>query len=242
MISGTARAAEELGYGSFWLNHPGPVDGVAALADAAKPTSLIELGVGVVPLHSRSAASVVAGVREHALPVERLLLGIGSAKLGAYRLAREGAALVRSELHCRVVMGALGEGACRLAGEIADGVLFNWLTPAHARRSAQWVGEGARSVGRPTPKLFAYVRVALGEDAASRVAEEGSRYAGGSYRAHFERMGATPRETAIVASRADEVGEALAAWEGAVAEVVLRLLPSSMSLEAHLELLQAAKP
>jgi alkanesulfonate monooxygenase SsuD/methylene tetrahydromethanopterin reductase-like flavin-dependent oxidoreductase (luciferase family) len=242
VIAQSARAAEELGYTSFWLNHPGATDGVAALAEAARATGAIELGVGVVPLHMRSAANVVAGVREHELPVERLLIGIGSANAGAFRLAREGATLIRDELRCRVVMGALGEGACRLAGEIADGVLFNWLTPTHARRSAAWVGDGARKAGRPIPKLFSYVRVALGDDAGARIEEEGARYANGSYRAHFERMSARPIETAIVASAPREVSEQLRAWEGVVDEVVLRLLPAAVSLEAHLELLHAGKP
>jgi alkanesulfonate monooxygenase SsuD/methylene tetrahydromethanopterin reductase-like flavin-dependent oxidoreductase (luciferase family) len=225
VIAQTARAAEELGYDSFWLNHPGATDGVAALAAADRATGAIELGVGVVPLHTRPAASVVAGVREHDLPVARLLIGIGSAHAGAYRLAREGAVLIRDELHCRVVMGALGEGACRLA-----------------RRSAEWVGEGAREAGRPIPKLFSYVRVALGDDAGARIEEEGARYAGGSYRSHFDRMGARPIETAVVASAPGEVSEQLHAWEGVVDEVVLRLLPAAVSVEAHLELLHAGKP
>jgi len=242
VIAQSSHAAEELGYHSFWLNHPGATDGVAGLADAARATHAIELGVGVVPLHTRPAASVVAGVREHALPVDRLLVGIGSANAGAFRLAREGASLIRDELHCRVVMGALGEGACRLAGEIADGVLFNWLTPTHARRSAEWVGDGARKAGRPIPKLYSYVRVALGDNARGRIEEEGARYAGGSYQAHFERMGAQPIETAVVASSPGEVSEQLHVWQGVVDEVVLRLLPAAMSVEAHLELLHAGKP
>ena len=70
------------------------------------------------------------------LPRERLLLGIGTSGPGAFRLARDGVASIHDELGCRVVMGALSEPACRLAGEIADGVLLNWLTPDHARRSA----------------------------------------------------------------------------------------------------------
>ena len=32
VIRQTARTTESLGYGSFWVNYPGPVDGLAALA------------------------------------------------------------------------------------------------------------------------------------------------------------------------------------------------------------------
>ncbi len=62
---------------------------------------------------------------------------------------------------------------CRLAGEVADGVLFNWLTPEYARESAERVREGAAAARRPAPRLYAYVRVALGPGAADRLQEEG---------------------------------------------------------------------
>jgi alkanesulfonate monooxygenase SsuD/methylene tetrahydromethanopterin reductase-like flavin-dependent oxidoreductase (luciferase family) len=241
-VAATARACEERGYSSFWLNHPGSSDGVAALASAALATEVIDLGIGVVPLHTRPAARVVEGVRTSRLPTDRLLVGVGTAGAGAFALAREGVALIRRELGCAVVLGALGEPACRLSGRIADGVLFNWLTPEHARRSAVWVGEGAAEAGRPRPRLYAYVRVALGPTARQRVVDEGARYGGGSYAPHFERMGVEPVETAIAAGSPLEVAEALRAWEGAVDEVVLRLLPASPSLESHLELVDAGAP
>jgi alkanesulfonate monooxygenase SsuD/methylene tetrahydromethanopterin reductase-like flavin-dependent oxidoreductase (luciferase family) len=239
VISRSARSAEELGYHSFWLNHPGTVDGVAGLAAAAAVTAVIELGVGVVPLHHRDPASIVETVRSQALPTDRLLLGIGTANAGAFRRAREGVAMLRAKLGCAVVMGALAEGACRLAGEIADGVLFNWLTPGHARRSAVWVEEGAARVGRPRPPLYAYVRVGLGPGSRARVEAEGARYAAGSYARHFAEMDATPLETAIAVERAEKVADRLGQWEGVVDEVVLRLLPASESAAAHLELLEA---
>jgi alkanesulfonate monooxygenase SsuD/methylene tetrahydromethanopterin reductase-like flavin-dependent oxidoreductase (luciferase family) len=239
IVAETASAAEELGYASFWANHPGATDGLAALEAAAGSTTTIALGVGVVPLHTRSAASVVDGVRAHGLPTDRLLLGIGTAGPGAFRVAREGTGLIRAELGCRVAMGALGERASRLAGEIADAVLFNWLTPEHARLSATWVEAGAAAAGRPRPRLYAYVRLALGRDARERVVEEGGRYGRGPYAAHFERMGVDPIETAIAVAAPGEVPAQLRRWQGAVDEVVLRLLPASASPEAHLELVRA---
>ncbi len=242
VIAETAGLAEQVGYHSFWLNHPGSTDGIAGLTEAAASTKRIELGVGVVPLHVRSAASIVAGVRERELPRERLLLGIGTSGPGAFRLARDGVASIHDGLGCRVVMGALSEPACRLAGEIADGVLLNWLTPDHARRSAAWIEAGAASAGRERPRLYAYVRIALGPGARERVETEGARYASGSYRAHFEGMGATPIETAIAARAPGEVSSSLDAWEGAVDEIVLRFLPASGTTEAHLELVRAGAP
>ncbi|HEY7870981.1 MAG TPA: LLM class flavin-dependent oxidoreductase, partial [Methylomirabilota bacterium] len=53
IIGASAREAEAHGYRSFWVNHPGPVDGLGALAHAAAGTSRLDLGVGVIPLHTR---------------------------------------------------------------------------------------------------------------------------------------------------------------------------------------------
>src|SRR5437879_4191250 len=83
IIRASAREAEGLGYSSFWVNHPGATDGLAALALAAKETRRIELGIGVIPLHTRGPDSIVQGVRANALPLGRLPLGVGSPNPGA---------------------------------------------------------------------------------------------------------------------------------------------------------------
>src|SRR5207237_6186080 len=98
IIRAAAREAEGLGYSSFWVNHPGSTDGLAALAPASKETRRIELGIGVIPLHTRGPESIVQGVRSHALPLERLLLGVGSPNPSSLKRAREGIAALRSPL------------------------------------------------------------------------------------------------------------------------------------------------
>lgn len=243
IVRASAREAETLGYNSFWVNHPGSTDGLAALAVAATETRRIELGIGVIPLHTRGPDGIVEGVRAHALPLDRLLLGVGSPNPGALRRVREGIIELRSRLPARLVVAALGPQMCGLAGQVADGVLFNWLTPEHAQRSAEWVRAGATAAGRQPPKLFAYVRFAIGPAAGDRLAAEGARYAGiPAYAAHFERMGVKPVETAIAASRADAFPAALAAWRGVVDEVVLRAITAQDTVEEHVALVRAAKP
>src|SRR5437899_1431847 len=243
IIRASAREAEGLGYSSFWVNHPGATDGLVALAVAASETQRIDLGVGVVPLHTRGPDKIVQGVRANALPLDRLLLGVGSANPGALRRVRTGVAELRSQLAVRLVVAALGPQMCRLAGEVADGVLFNWLTPEHARESAGRVREGAAAAKRPVPRLCAYVRVALGSEASDRLQEEGNRYAGvPAYGANFARMGLKPVETAIAAENPGAIKRGLARWQGALDEVVIRAITAKDTVEDHLALVRAAAP
>jgi len=132
---------------------------------------------------------------------------------------------------------------CRLAGEVADGVLFNWLTPEYARESAGRVREGAAAAKRPVPRLCVYVRVALGPEASDRLQEEGNRYAGvPAYGANFARMGLKPVETAIAAENPGAIKRGLARWQGAVDEVVIRAITAKDTVEDHLALVRAAAP
>ena len=243
IIRTSAREAEGLGYSSFWVNHPGATDGLVALAVAASETQRIDLGVGVVPLHTRGPDKIVQGVRANALPLDRLLLGVGSANPGALRRVRTGVAELRSQLAVRLVVAALGPQMCRLAGEVADGVLFNWLTPEHARLSAEWVRAGAAAAGRRAPKLYAYVRVALGSAAGDRLLEEGARYAAiRAYADHFARMGVKPAETAVTAQSPSAIASALDKWRAAVDEVVVRAVTAKDTVDENLALLRAARP
>ena len=243
VIRASAREAEGLRYSSFWVNHPGSTDGLAALALAARETRQIELGIGVIPLSTRGPDSIEEGVRANALPLGRLLLGVGSPNPGALARVRDGIATLRSRLPVRLVVAALGPKMCRAAGEIADAVLFNWLTPEHARRSADWVRAGAAAAGRQPPALVAYVRLALGPAGHDRLAQEGARYAAiPAYAAHFTRMGVKPLETAIAAQSPNDIPPALRKWEGAVDEVVLRAVTAKDTTGEYMALLRAAKP
>lgn len=242
ILRAVAREAETLGYSSFWVNHPGAVDGLAALGQAARETRRIDLGIGVIPLHTRGPESIVAGVRASGVPAERLLLGVGSPNPGALVRVRAGVTALRGELQARLVVAALGPQMCRLAGEVADAVLFNWLTPAHARASADWVRAGAAAAGRKPPRLYAYVRAALGGKAVARLAEEGARYAEiPAYASHFQRMGVKPVETAIAAERPADMSEALAQWRGVVDEMVVRAITAEETVDAYLALVRAAR-
>lgn len=241
IIRASAREAEALGFTSFWVNHPGATDGLAALGVAAAETRRIDLGVGVIPLHTRGPASIAEGAR--ALPLDRLLLGVGSPNPDALKRVRAGVAELRAALRTRIVVAALGPQMCRLAGEVADGVLFNWLTPEYARRSADLVREGAAAAKRQPPKMMGYLRVAIGAAAAAKLREEGARYAAiPAYGANFQRMGVDPADTAVAAATADAVAPALAKWQGVLDELVIRAITAKETVEENLALVRAAKP
>src|SRR6058998_3595285 len=226
VIRASAKEAERLGYSSFWVNHPGATDGLAALAIAARETQRIELGIGVIPLHTRGPESIVQGVKSTGLPLDRLLLGIGSPNPEALKRVRTGIGGLRRQLSTRLIVAALGPQMCRLAGEFAEGVR-----------------EGALRGKRPAPRLCAYVRVALGPGASDRLEEEGKRYAGvPAYGANFTRMGLKPVETAIAAENPAAVKRGLAKWQGAVDDVVIRAITAKDTVEDHLALVRAAAP
>ncbi|MBI2015653.1 MAG: hypothetical protein HYS77_08980 [Candidatus Rokubacteria bacterium] len=55
-------------------------------------------------------------------------------------------------------------------------------------------------------------------------------------------MGVKPMETAIAARSPDAVAPALATWQGAVDEIVLRAITGRDTVEENVALLRAAKP
>jgi alkanesulfonate monooxygenase SsuD/methylene tetrahydromethanopterin reductase-like flavin-dependent oxidoreductase (luciferase family) len=168
---------------------------------------------------------------------------VGSPNPGALARVRAGIADLRARLGTRLVIAALGPQMCRLAGEIGDGVLLNWVSPEYAHRSADLVREGAAKAGRPAPKIYAYVRLALGPGAHDLVLGEANRYAKvPAYGANFDRMGVKPETTAIAALTPDEIAPALAKWHGVVDEVVLRAIPAADTIDDTLALVRAARP
>ncbi|WP_448006418.1 LLM class flavin-dependent oxidoreductase [Agromyces bauzanensis] len=223
---GTIRALapriERLGFSALWLNDVPGGDSLAGLRVVASATEALRLATGVIPLDRRPADTLDLA----RLPAERTTIGIGS---GAARhpiaLVRDGIATVRRATDAAIVVGALGPRMRRLAAEQADGVLFNWLTPAAATEAMSELHDAA--AGR-TVRGVLYVRTIAEPAARAALEREADRYAAvPSYAANFERLGVRPIDTTISAA-AD-----LAAFD-VVDEVVLRAVTPTGSL-AELE-------
>lgn len=61
-------------------------------------------------------------------------------------------------------LGALGPRMCRLAGAIADGVLFFLMTPEGCRTALEHVAAGAREAGRDPASIEAFIRLPTAVD------------------------------------------------------------------------------
>ncbi|MBM4439519.1 MAG: LLM class flavin-dependent oxidoreductase [Candidatus Rokubacteria bacterium] len=244
IIRACAREAEALGYRSFWVNHPGKTDGLASLAHAAAETARVDLGVGVIPLNTRGPESIIEGVKAQKLPLPRLLLGVGSPNPGSLQRVRDGVAALKAAFQTRVIIAALGPKMCHLAGEVADGVLFNFITPAHAKKSVEMVKAGAAAAQRQPPRMSSYVRLSLGAAALPNMQAEADRYGAiPAYAANFERMGVKPIETTIAASTEADIKAAIGTWQASgVDELIFRAIVATDTAEENLKLVRAAKP
>lgn len=239
-----AAAAEVAGYESFWLSQPREGSTLETLQRVAGETERIRLGVGAIPLTLMTPEEITTRVRELSLPLERIRLGIGSGTgPGSLARLRHGVEGLRSMLNVEVVVAPLGPKMCRLAGELADTVLLNWLTPGYAEESASWISEGASAVGPTMPTVATYVRCALGEDSAPRLQRERDRYASfPHYEAHFARQGVAPIQTTIHAQTAQELRRRLREYEHVVDHVVIRAVTPRDTPSEVLALVESANP
>lgn len=241
-----AAGVEELGYSTIWSNDTPAADGLLTAASMAVATDSIRVGVGVVAVDRRPPEQVVAAIRDLEIPLDRLVLGVGAGSSAApLIMVREAVRRVRDGLgpEPRIAVAAMGRLMCRLAGEVADTVLFNWMLPERIEWAKARAAEGARAGGRDDlPQMAAYVRAAIGESAAERVAREAAKYNRyPAYTRHFAAMGA-PIESVGVTDRDGGYARRLADYDRVLDEVVVRALPESESAASTLAVAEASAP
>jgi probable F420-dependent oxidoreductase len=124
----------------------------------------------------------------------------------------------------RLVLAALGDEALRLAGEIADGVLLNWIGPETVPHAVAELEAGAKRAGRALDgfEIGAFIRTCVTdtpEPARQALARDITGYTTvDAYAAYFRASGF-----------ADDIDAAQAAWKagdraGAVGKLSPRLL------------------
>jgi alkanesulfonate monooxygenase SsuD/methylene tetrahydromethanopterin reductase-like flavin-dependent oxidoreductase (luciferase family) len=238
-----ARCAE-LGYESMWSNDHPAASGLETLAAFSAGSADVELGIAVMSLDRHEPQAIAAKIEERGLNHSRLWIGVGAGfSERPLTTMREALPELREALpNVRLVLAAMGPKMCALGGAEFDGVFFNWMTPSFAAGARQHVEEGANQANREAPPVFGYVRTAVGEGAAQRLAKEESFYRDlhDGYRNHFARLGEPEGTVGVAASDQAEAKDALDAYQ-ALDVLVVRGLASSTT-EAMTALAEAAAP
>jgi alkanesulfonate monooxygenase SsuD/methylene tetrahydromethanopterin reductase-like flavin-dependent oxidoreductase (luciferase family) len=243
VLSPIAAAAEEMGYESLWSNDTPLGEGLTQLDAWARASPSIELGVGVLPLDRHSAGTIATRANELGLPPDRLLLGLGAGFTNRpVGVVRDATAEIRQLMpDVRVLVAAMGPMMCRLAGEVGDGVLLNWMTPTRATWAREQVHQGASDARRDPAEvtIHGYVRVAIGARAGERLADEAAMYRQmPHYARHFEASGVDPAAIGIAVEDPAELPRRVGDYD-ALDVVVVRAL-SDRNPEAVLQIARAA--
>jgi alkanesulfonate monooxygenase SsuD/methylene tetrahydromethanopterin reductase-like flavin-dependent oxidoreductase (luciferase family) len=241
-----ADRCAQLGYHSLWSNDEPAAPGLETLGHFAAAAPQLDLGVGVLPLDRHRPAQITADIDRLGLDPARLWIGIGSGQLQRQIDAlRQGVAELRELLprEARIVIGAMRPALCRLGGEIADGVLLNWMLPAQAERARMWVQEGAEGRAAPAPITASYVRVAVGPGSSQRLRDDEARYReiNEAHRQHFAAMDVPLGSVGVAGSERSAVLAGLAPYRGTLELPITRVL-ASRDAAALLAVAEACAP
>jgi probable F420-dependent oxidoreductase len=206
VLAAAGAAAPGIGLGTgvlaLQLRTPMVVAMAGATLQALHPEADILLGVGIsspvvvgkwhgAPYGSRP----VAQTREYVTLLKECLAGESVAFKGDfYECSRFRLGVRLGDKRPKVIVGALNPAMLRMAGEVADGVLLNYLPASHVPWSVDRVREGGDAT------IYAYVHVGVcergdGIEAARR--DLWSYAVVDSYARNFERAGFADEVAAI---------------------------------------------
>ena len=169
---GAAEPSLDLGTGVLALQLRTPL--LAAMGAATlqrhHPDRDILLGVGISsPVvvgnwHGASySARPLAQTREYLTLLNELFTGEQVTFDGDFYHCKKVRLGVRNERRPKVILGALNRKMLHSAGELADGVLLNYLPATAVPWCVEQVREGERAAGRPVGscEIYAYVHVSV---------------------------------------------------------------------------------
>ncbi len=151
----------------------------AGLAELAPGRFVLGIGSGSQPIvegwNGGTFASPATRVREYveflrpALAGERVTMAGKTVSLSGFRLSRPVAAPIP------IYVAALRPGMLRVAGEVADGAIINWLSAEDARKSITVVRDAAERAGRDPEAVEIVARCFMCVDPPSDAADLGMR-------------------------------------------------------------------
>ncbi len=244
VVEQIAVEAERLGYSSFWANDIPGGDGLSALAAAARATTTLRLATGVLGVRRHTPDEIARAIERLDLPVERLTIGLGTGGAARpLRAIRDGVTGLKTLLDVPIIIAATGPRMRALAGEVADGALFNWPAPQTATVARDAVLDAARQAGRPRPFTSAYVRCALMPRAEAAMEAEIDQFArSGPYAEQLAAVGMTARDAVVRGTDAADLQPGIAAFEPILDEIVVRAITPDEEPASLMELLRACAP
>jgi probable F420-dependent oxidoreductase len=221
VLAAAGSVAPGLGLGTgvlaLQLRTPALVAMAGATLQALHPDRDIVLGIGISsPVVTQRwhgapyGEHPLARVREYVTLLRLCLSGESVSFEGDfYRVSRFRLGVRLGERRPKIVVGALNPGMLRLAGEVADGVLLNYLPASHVPWSVEQVQRGipdrpAELADPPTVYAYVHAGVAAREDGLDHARRDLFSYAVvDAYAANFERAGYGDEVAEIRARHAD---------------------------------------
>jgi len=168
MLGAVSQAAPKLALGTgiipIQLRTPTLTAMTAATLQALNPDVDVLLGVGVsapgiLRQHGVKATDKPIGLmREYVALLRECLTGESVTFEGDYFTTKRFRLGVRlGDRKPKIIMAALNPQMLKLAGEVADGVLLNYLPASHVAASVEQVRKGGKA------EIYAYVHAAVGD-------------------------------------------------------------------------------
>ncbi len=172
--------------------------------------AVLGLGIGHRPLvetgHGVAFDRPVRRMREYVALIRAIITGAPMPPATLAPITRFQLDFIPERPDLPIYLAALGPQMCRLAGQVADGVLLNWATPKAVAEAVAEVRRGAEGAGRDPAAVdvACYIRAAVGDDEAAvrrSLAVETTRYISlDFYRQMFETSGFGPETAAVMAA------------------------------------------
>jgi probable F420-dependent oxidoreductase len=142
----------------------------ATLANVAPGRIALGLGVSspiiVGQWHGLAYRKPLQQMREAVQVIRQVMAGERVNFEGAFYRLRNFRLTLKVPQPVAIYLGALGPGMLELAGEIADGVLLNWLAPHSVTAALGHLEAGARRAGRSLAnfEIAAFIRTSVTDD------------------------------------------------------------------------------